>query len=321
MEPTIGAELEGYLVDSAGELGDTLALLGKDGWKSPDHPHEALGCDVAFCSVEAASTICRKSGWIETSLNRALSNIPQGFTAVFAPRTPYPGQIRIADKPRYKVMADALIKEHPRGYNGMLQIAPWNVLHYHIGLPDVLSVEAVLLLNVLNNIGPFARLQIVRQYGVQGEEGHLAAWTDFTKPERLPAPRWFDSVEHLVAFIEAIPKLFVQVGEEQWEIGSGQPSRLGDPISEGVLWWATRLRLSFGTIEVRWCPTLKPRFVPELGEEILKLVWRCWEFLARHRYDGTEAYKRRLYSHLCQHSYLVPAEPLTDDEWWQLFRL
>jgi|GEM_PF-1947511 len=324
MKVAVGAELEGILVSSRGEFADTQKVLGEEGWKSAEHRHEALGCDVAACSLEAATTVCEDSNQIRISLDRALGQIPEGYKAVFMPRTPYPGAIPIAQKPRYAVMARALTEEHPTGFNGMTQVAPWNAVHFHIGVGDVLSKHAVLLLNILNNIAPNARLRVIERFGIKKAEGHLTIWTKFTKGQRLPAPRWFASPEQMMSFIESVPMLFYKDIDGIWKVGDGRMSCLGDAASEGVLWWLARPRGTFGTNEWRPFPSMQPGQVFILGHEVFKLVHAFWYYVERYPSLYVNPYGRdvaRLYSYLAESSWLMPDQPLSDDEWWQQFSM
>lgn len=321
MDITIGAELEGVALDGYGHFADTLKAL-EGGYKSSEYPFETLTSDVAFCSVEATTTPCTDACAVGTSLRRCLSHMPEHLTLHFRPQTLYDGDIPIAKKVRYGVMAEALSREHPQGYNGMLQVAPWNATHFHTGVVSVLSHESVVLLNVLNHIAPFARLQAIERFRVIGAAGHLAIWTRFTKPERLPAPRWFPDADSMVALVESIPKLFVKTGDDEWKVGEGEMSKLGDAVSEGVLWWLARPRMSYGTLEWRPFPSLRPEHVEELAGEMFRLLEAFYGFLAAHpglygRPDGRDV--GALLSHLSTVSWLVPRRVLNDDEWWQLF--
>lgn len=322
MEETFGVEIEGYLTDEMGEFADTLALLGAEGHKSQKHPHEATSCDVAYCSVELATRVCRSETEVLASLARCMAAIPAGYTVNFTPRTPYPGEIPIAKKPRYAVMADALMREHPSGYNGMLQVAPWNATHLHFGVPSVFDADSITLLNLLNNSAPYARAVVLDRLRIKCANGHLNIWKGFTKPERLPAPRWFRNAEHLRAFVEAIPKLFVCAGDNEWKVGEGEMSFLGDLASEGVLWWLARARHAFNSIEWRPFPSIELIRIGVILDEAMRLVCSCRSYLRQHPGDYSEIRNPavlRLYAYLSRQFAFVPATPLADYEWWKLF--
>lgn len=322
MVRTIGCELEAGFVDSHGRPADTLAIL--NGGCAGLLPFEQTTGDMALSSIEFVTPVCTSECEIFTSLVRRISVMPNGYRAIFETR-PFGLKVRLARKSRVGAMCRALAREHPNGANGVSLIAPHNSTQFHIGAPDLLTERGILFLNFLNNIAPYARLKVIEQYEVKGAEGHFAIWRDFADPRRFPAPRWFANVSALKTFVESVPKL-VTVKCGKWVEAEGEMSRLDCPESQGVMWWGARPRIfpSGNTVEWRPFPSLIPQHAAALAGETLRLA-RTFDDFVRGGVPPIRGidnvFVRSLYRELSTLSPLVPAQPLSDDEWWRQFAL
>lgn len=318
--PGIGAELEGFLVDGSGNPVDTLQVLG-GGWKSKERDFEELTLDMGASSIEAVTCICESGSQVQSSLERCLQAVPAGYRPIFQPR-PFAGPVAIADKPRARAMRRALAREQVGALCGIDKVAPWCATHYHIGVASMYEPSALLLLNVLNNSAPYARLRVVEKYGIQGAAGHLAIWQGWCeRRSRVPAPRWFDTVDQMIGFVSVIPRLVMLVNGV-WQLGDGTLSVLGSSESEGTLWWMARPRGAYGTIEWRPFPSMRPEQVGMLADEVLGVARHFWEWIETNPYpdmrrDSADAL--RLYRDLSRCSNLIPPYPLVDQEWWALY--
>lgn len=317
MNVTIGCELEGGLADEHGQPADSLAVLG-GGIKSETHPYETLTTDLGASSLELVTSVCSNGAEVKRSFERCLARMPGGFSPRFAVR-PFGSEMPVANKTRYKMIAQSLLREHPRGDRCIHTVAPWCSTQYHVNVPDVTSNESVLLLNFLNNIAPFARLQVIQRYRVDDTRGHLDIWQGWCRPERAPGPRWFADGQEMVRYFTSLPKV-VELSEGDWTVANGF-SKLGDLASEGTVWWLVRPRGLYRTVEWRPFPSLSPAQAAELADEVVNLVRAFWEYVEKHpraQWRTKEA-AVGLYRHLFR-SQLVPVEPLTEDRWWKLSR-
>jgi hypothetical protein len=340
----IGAELEGFFVDGQGNQVNTIARLGSSSL-STGKEFEVLTCDMAESSFEMVTTPCGSTFEVRESLGRIRGLMPKDLTTVFKTR-PFPGKVRVVQKPRAKAMKIALSREHERGNLGIETVAPHCATHYHIGVPSVWDLGAVLLLNVLNHFAPGSRQCVIARFGIEGAEGHLNCWQGWCNPDRVPGPRWFWGTRHLEKFVGKIPKLVKQVGTE-WHPCKNEPSRLGDPESEGTLWWLARPRGQYNTIEWRPFPSMEEEMACELVDAIFTLVEAFWKYadenpivywsLLRepHQYiEGATAFSRdeftidwssiqRMHEHLAKKSWLVPVDCSFEDSgvsWWKAYR-
>jgi len=317
MEITIGCELEGGLVDSRGRPVDTLAVLA-GGMKSPDIPFEEITSDMGKASVELISAVSRSGSEVLASFERSLGRIPLGHYALFE-TCPFGTEVELVDKSRCRAMMDALAREHPEGRRGVPAVAPWCSTQFHLGFGNAFGPAQVLLLNVLNNIAPYARMRVIERFKVKGAQRHLSIWQGWCDARRVPAPRWFKDLDELHAVVRGIPKLLT-LRNGEWVHADEEPSRLGDSESEGTLWWLARPRLVYNTVEWRPFPSLMPEDAALLADRVLALA-RDFSAYVRENERAT-AYTMReirsLFRHLAHHE-LMPSEPLCETEWWKLY--
>ena len=331
----IGMELEGFLFDKrTGKPVNTLALLGGAD-VTTGMPFEKITTDMAESSVELVTTPCRNGRGILESLNTLIGHLPKSVDLVLKPR-PIQGLVKITDKKRARVMREALLKEQPEGalppgLCGIDIVAPWCATHVHIKVPDVLSDEAVLLLNILNESAPYARQKVITMFGIRGTEGHSMIWQKWCDQRRLPASRWFKGAKELTEFVGGIPLLVVDKdGTGDWQLGNGELSKLGDAGAEGTLWWMARPRAVYGTLEWRPFPPVEKLQAVVLADEVLNLVSEYWSYIGRYPHAVSEWMRREndyspikeLFAELSKRSALVPPKMLSfSDEWWQLYRM
>ena len=319
----LGVELEAGMVRKGTRSPVNVLDLIDDGITT-GRPFEALQYELGAWMAEFSTPVCRTVRDVENSFSRLEDLVPKGSELVFE-TCPFGLNVPLTAKPRYALVCEALAREHKSGALNPRYIAPWCSTQFHFGVGDVSLPEALLLLNFLNNIAPYARLQVVQKYGVMGAEGHLAIWTEppSSKKERVPAPRWFGSFDELHRFVANIPKLVTKNADGVWVIAEGIQSRIGDPEAEGTIWWHARLRGLLKTVEWRVFPSLTPVQAADLAGHMFTLIGAFGEYVAAHPGAWhTKEEAAGLYQHLARSSYpfsfLVPPEPLSDGAWWAM---
>lgn len=322
-QQTIGAELEGALVDATGRQVNSLQVLN-GGTKSPGHAFEELTSDAGRSTIEAVSTICVNGREIIRSLDRALSYVPRGYQARFL-TLPFGREVELAPKPRYRALQQALLREHENGEKGVLWVAPWCCTQLQVGMPyrtdGAPTAFTVNALNVMNAIAPHARHASIKALGLEHQKGHLTCWLDWSRAERAPANRWFNSVEEVMRYVAAIPRLITKVGDE-FVTAEGEFSQLGDSGDEGAIWWLARLRGGYKTIEWRpGFPSMSPSKVGTLADETLHLMDAFRQLLPDDRVlvRGSDELARTV-SRIAGVTYLVPPVLPTTEMWWKMFR-
>src|SRR6185312_13940789 len=204
MKVTIGCESECAFFDKDGHPVDTLAVLN-GGIASKHHSFEGITSDLGRSSLELISSVCESGEQVRSSLRRCVDMIPAGYRPKFSTLA-FGKRVPIAAKPRYALVAQTLLREHPKGDQCIHMVAPWASTQFHLGVPSVMDPGSVLLLNFLNNIAPHARLAVLNRYGILGTEGHLDIWQGWSAPHRAPGPRWFADAQQLENFVGTIPK-------------------------------------------------------------------------------------------------------------------
>jgi len=321
---TIGSELEAGFCDSQGRFVDTQAVLGER--KETGRPFECVTSDMARSSIEFVTGICTSGAEVTDTLTKLIKLVPDGYRPVFETRPFGDGPVELARKSRAEAMIQALMREHPEGARGVKTVAPRYSTQFHIGMPDVLTDSCVRFLDLLNNISPYARLQIVKRYHSVGTEGHLKIWHGWADESRLPAPRSFGTTQELHLFLASVPKLLVRINQK-WRLAPpGTYSSLEDQESMGTIWWLARPRF-YGsatgpTIEWRPFPSMPAADAGEVAGEVLLLAKLYRDYISAHPVSSTKASSdevRALYAALAERTYLVPSAPLSDAEWWKLF--
>lgn len=316
---TIGAELEAGFCDSQGHFVDTQAVLGER--KVTGRPFECVTNDMARSSIEFITGICSSGPEIAETLAMLVKLVPAGYRPVYETLPFGPGPVELARKSRAAAMIQALMREHPEGGRGVKTVAPRCSTQFHIGMPDVLTDECVRFLDLLNDIGPYARLQVVQRHRAVGTEGHLKIWHGWADEKRLPSPRRFGTAAELHRFLASVPKLLVRI-DGKWRLAPpGAFSSLEDQESMGTIWWVARPRF-YGsptgpTIEWRPFPSMPPAAVGEIAGEVLLLARAYRDYMKAHPAASMKA----LYASLAERTYLVPPAPLSDAEWWKLFNV
>ncbi len=321
---TIGCELEAGYRDASGQFVDTLAVL--NGGIQTGRPYEQATSDMARASLELVTTPCKSGADITRSFDRLQRLLPSGYEPVFETRPFGAPEVPLARKSRVPAMIKALAREHPMGAHAVATVAPHCSTQYHIGVPDLMTGTGVRLLDVLNNIAPYARARVIGRLQIEGTEGHCMIWHGWADERRLPSPRWFGTTMSLHNFVATVPKLLTHESGEWDVVPLGTKSRLEDSESIGTIWWLARPRFfaSGPTIEWRPFPSMTPSSAAWLADEVLRMVRAYRAYLALHPIRDTDvdsAEVRALYRHMSQRSFLVPERPLTPDEWWVLFQL
>jgi hypothetical protein len=186
------------------------------------------------------------------------------------------------------------------------------------GAPSAFTVNA---LNIMNAIAPHARHASINALELEHQKGHLACWLGWSRAERAPAYRWFNSVEEVMRYVAAIPRLITKVGDE-FVTAEGEFSQLGDAGDEGAIWWLARLRAGYKTIEWRpGFPSMPPSKVRVVADETLHLMEAFRQLLPDDRVlvRGSGELARTI-SKIAQVTYLVPRALPSTEVWWKMFR-
>lgn len=320
---TIGCELECGLVSYHGVPVDVLASI-KGGLKTGT-PFEELTGDMGLHSLEFVSAVCADGRGILSSFNALMPLIPRGMTPVFCPR-PFGSPVRLAKKARVRAVSDALAREHTNGASGVGKVAPWNATQYQIGAKgrSLRTDAGMAFRDFLENCGPYARIQVIERFDIEGWETHQQCWYGFSRPDRVPAPRRFSTCRELEAFIAGIPKLVTKQDGEWVVAPEGARSTLGDPESDGTLWWSARVRVwpdGSETVEWRVFESMMPDMAAQLADDVACLACDYWDYVGDHpEADWTQDVWRGLaHRHLAErHPLLVPEKPLSAEEWWKM---
>lgn len=320
---TIGCELECGAVDTYGNPVDVLACL--DGGAKTGNPFEEVTGDMSRYSLEFVSGVCANGPGISASFNRLLPLVPRGITPVFTPR-PFGSPVPLAKKARVKAVSDALAREHENGANGVGNVAPWNATQYHLGAHkrSLLTPAGMAFRDFLENCGPYARLQVIQRFGIEGWETHQQCWYGFSRADRVPAPRRFNTPGELEAFISTIPKLVTKKDGEWVMAPEGAMSKVGDSESDGTLWWSARIRVwPDGSMTVEWrvFESMLPEYAAKLGDDVACLASDYWDYVADHPEAdwASDIWRNLVHRYLAErHPLLVPEKPLSADVWWKM---
>jgi hypothetical protein len=189
--------------------------------------------------------------------------------------------------------------------------------HFHFGFTDVLSHEGITAANLLNLVAPAALEFVHERYGMPSY-GRNECWTKFARAERLPAPRWFADVEAFRSYFEAIPCLIRPVSQgngksDQYIVDLMTPQRVEDGVSEGAIWWTTRIRPKYNTVEWRPLPSLELAQVAEVLPSIDAWLSAALSAIGQRQFGSMEEAVR---SGLVPDFYGVPV-PASEAKWWE----
>lgn len=189
--------------------------------------------------------------------------------------------------------------------------------HFHFGFTDVLSHEGITAANLLNLVAP-AALQYVHERYQMSSCWRNECWTMFARMERLPAPRWFEDATAFQCFFESIPCLIRPISQgngksDQYVVDLMTPQRVNDRVSEGAIWWATRIRPGYNTVEWRPLPSLKPTQVAEVLPLVDAWLSAALRAVGERRFGSME---EAVGSGLVPSFYGVPL-PTTEAKWWE----
>jgi hypothetical protein len=320
MEVTIGVELELGVADAEGSPVNVLRTL--NGGIELGRPFHAVTGELSRYSAEFVTPICRDKAEVQEALWKCAEALPQGLRRVHK-TIPFKWPVPLAEykyKPRYPVVRRALRREHPCGSFTLHSVAPHCSTQLQIGVGDVHSTAGVLLRNFLDNIAPYADVMVRRRYNVTDAKQHLMIWLGWSKPERVPGYRWFRDAKEMNEFVRSIPQLVALSPEGEWVVAEGLHSEIGNPLSEGTIWWLARPRGAYQTIEWRSFPALTIEDAVDLSGDVFAMMEEFWNYVeSRPRATWrTPEEARGLYRHLSRF-YFVPVEPLTEAQWMNYF--
>lgn len=320
-DPTLslGMELECILWDPQKEQAVDVDEVFPEGLKT-GYPYEQVTRDAGIASLEFTTRVCGHPGELSKSLLTLRQLVKQKAPHLilrFISRAPRSGE-GLAKKERYKAFFEALRQESPEHWEKAREMPKWNSTQFHLGL-DVLSPQGISIMNILNDVSPYASAAVVKKFNVVGDEGHLGIWQEYADARRFSEQgRWFNSADELRDFYSAIPRL---IRVERDASGTPHvfpdlqtPSQLGDTISEGTVWWFARPRVSLGTLEWRPFPCLQPSSALMLAKDVYALVSLMRAILPVDRVVTKEELPS-IYAKLAHESYLVPEKPQTKEEW------
>jgi len=270
MKVKVGVELEGF-VYRYGEPVDVyewiLSEQGSEEWKIDG---VIVKTDAGRHMIELALPPLEINdlSFIPEMIERILRNFPKEWKFFWQGYDPgdLPAESLWAPKQRYFALQRALSIESPERWKGVHQMTKVASVHVHLDADFEDGGQIVALLNTFNNAD-----DLRRRFATQGR---VAKWFGWADPRRLPNKRngrIFSSYEDLKEFIGRIPRL-LRYGEGGLEPDLKTRSLLGDPLSEGTLWWWARPRKSLGTVEVRIADSMVPEKIPDYIRELLRLV-------------------------------------------------
>lgn len=321
MQVTIGVEQEMGIVDKNGKPMNVLREL--DGGLDLERKFHAVTGELGRWMAEFVTPVCLDKYEVRDSLWQCAESMPKGSSRVHK-TVPFGWPIPLAEfkyKPRYPVVRKALRREHPCGTFTLHTVAPHCSTQFQIGVDNVNSRGGVLLRNFLDNIAPFADIQVRKKYNVTDASGHSMIWWGWSKRHRTPGFRWFANAEAMNLFFASIPQLVTQASDGRWVVAENIPSCIGNPLSEGTIWWLARPRGVYQTVEWRSFPALNIEDAAELSGEIFKMMEEFWDYVesSPHREWRTPEDAVDLYRRLSRRYYFVPENPLTEVQWMTLF--
>ena len=320
IETTVGVESEAGLVDAQGRPVSVSSML--EGITIPrDRKFESLDGEMGDPMVELVTCVCENADQIGDSLERVMKLLPSGVTPIFKAH-PFSTPVAVSRKSRATAMIAALIREDPEhGHKGVSTVAQWCSTQIQIGMNPWIPERARLFRDILDNIAPYSRAYVNQKYGITGAEGHLMIWQGWCNPARVPAPRRFQSATEYERYITSTPRLVV-LKNGIWVPADGEMSVFGDRYDEGTFWLLARNRIEFKSTEWRPFPPTQPHQTVQLVGEALVLTRAFHEHVDAHPevlLPGADL--SDMYKALSKASKLVPPAPLSEFEWWRLYRL
>ena len=205
--------------------------------------------DAGAHQLEISATPCEHPGLIYDKLIAALELLPPEWKILYQGEDPL-GCGPWAPKSAYETIIAALAQETSH-WQGVLRMPQWSALQIHLEVHPY-SKAGIKLMNYLNNWAPAICIALANPFP---SERLRRCWFGWADPRHLPAPRWFDSSNHLKETVEQVPKI----------IGT----------REAQDWWLVRARPRLGTIEFRALDSIPPDKIECVSELVLKITRNC----------------------------------------------
>jgi len=176
--------------------------------------------------------------------------------------------------PRYTAMLEALAREKPDHWQVVLEISKWCAIHINVGISPW-SPEGILLMNVLNNVGPY--IGASTREDCPDSSRHMAIWSEWADVNRLPYHE-----NDVCCSKDAYAKEFADTsslikegdgGEGSYEVDLVTPRSLDNIIDLGTNWKLCRPKLSSTGqwyLEIRVLPSMPLKTLKFYVEEIFK---------------------------------------------------
>jgi len=268
----IGVELEAFVYENE-EPVDVASWLKERGGRLKTKGASII-TDAGRHSIELVSEPSLSVCGIGSSFAGALEQLPPTWDIRWVGEDVSPCQKLWAESKRYEKTLEALQVECPSGWQGVKNMNKWASFQMHLGGHPINDPKALLSMNFLNNLSPalaviFANPRPSRRL--------KEAWFGWARPDRLPRyDQWFDRAYNLVSYVDKIPQLIENVGEDEWKILVRQTMNFGHPFKgldvEKCLYWFCRPRPCLGTIEFRPIDSLPPVAAMIVADLILGLV-------------------------------------------------
>jgi hypothetical protein len=191
---------------------------------------------------------------------------------------------------------------------------------------DPFGEEGALLMNYINNAGPYIAHQIHKELGYGF--GHLAIWQGFAEPERLPsATRWFADASDMIACIESLTPLFEVSSLGGCTVESNRKQSIHNMTDLSCMWLLGRPKVSdLGDryAELRLAPAMparQGRHVAEVLIDLTEIVLDWFWGLNGGRPVRTLEDAVDLYSFVSDQSCVseyVPRKPLDEKKWCEM---
>lgn len=325
LDRTAGVELEGFARNKFGQPLDLTALL-PEMIKPPGARFAGFNRDLGPDQLEIVTDPSNKvSDHLEQLLAltaMAKECIPGLATIDFRPRRVSGGvsddsYFRSNSRLRALMAALGTVEEGGRNAYRVQSITDICATHFHFGFTDVLSHEGITAANLLNLVAP-AALQYVHERYRMSSCSRNECWTMFARMERLPAPRWFEDATAFQCFFESMPCLIRPISQgngksDQYVVDLITPQGVGDGVSEGAIWWATRIRPRYNTVEWRPLPSLEPIQVAEVLPLVDTWLSEALGAIGQRQFTSLQ---EAVGSGLVPDFYGVPV-PASEAEWWK----
>ncbi len=321
----VGLEKEGFAYDSDGE---PIDVLGHKHLLEKTHPEGSFTSDAGLNQLELINPSPHPG--CEGALAELASltaRLPKEWEVAWTARLPgyQSGQIvNWADKPRYRVMHEALARESPNTWAGVKQIATWSALQLNVSISPW-SPGGLLVMNLLNNVGPYVGAQVREEF--PDSVGHLNAWNGWALDKRLPCHgEWWTGAKHFSRHFRQQRRLIDGFDKHGgfWWVDLKSPQSIFNLGDLGSFWKLVRPKKSrFGWyLEIRLLPSMSEEATSRHVDELLRgihTIMRWSEENGPSLEYHSENDAMRVLPEVAKASRLFPNHPLTKDEWQKNF--